>query len=309
MASNVEIAGNGDVYILQTFPAEIIALQPESGEARVVFAITKGTPDGIQVDREGNAIYWTNMGARPESGEAFPNADGTIERCTIDGQHHAMLVVEGAIVTPKQIQLDANSGLLYWSDREGMAVFRSRTDGTDLTALLRTGRWPDDTQDVLRHCVGVALDLRNRHIYWTQKGPSDGGRGRIFRMALDLPVGATAETRTDVECLIDGLPEPIDLEIDHERQQLYWTDRGDPARGGNSLNRADITAGGLSDARVLATGLKEGIGLALDFARRRAFVGDLSGAVLTVPMDGGAFSLVHRCAGSVTGLAFSPVAR
>ncbi|RUL77581.1 hypothetical protein [Dyella choica] len=187
-----------------------------------------------------------------------------------------------------------------------MAIFRCRTDGSELTALLRTGRWPEDMGDVLRHCVGIALDVPNGYLYWTQKGPPDGGLGRIFRMRLDMPPGATAETRTDVALLLDKLPEPIDLEIDHARQQLYWTDRGDPAVGGNSLNRADITPAGLTQQQVLATGLKEGIGLTLDLQQRRAFVSDLSGAIRAVPMDGGTFTTVHQCSGLTTGLIFLP---
>jgi hypothetical protein len=39
------------------------------------------------------------------------------------------------------------------------------------------------------------------------------------------------ENRTDVEVLFEGLPEPIDLEIDVYNRVLYWTDRGDPPRG------------------------------------------------------------------------------
>ena len=41
--------------------------------------------------------------------------------------------------------------------------------------------------------------------------------------------------------LFDGLPEPIDLELDLENRVLYWTDRGDPPRG-NTVNRAPMDA-------------------------------------------------------------------
>ena len=56
--------------------------------------------------------------------------------------------------------------------------------------------------------------------------------------------------------LFDGLPEPIDLELDLKNRLLYWTDRGDPPRG-NTVNRAPIDVGFRSAAvpgdRVHAT--------------------------------------------------------
>jgi hypothetical protein len=294
------------LYILQARPGVVIALDPESGEAQNVISLPNSAPDGVQVDVPGNSIYWTNMGAGAPDSEVYPNPDGAIERCDLDGGNFKVLTKKGAFVTPKQMQLDAANGLIYWCDREGMGIYRCRTDGSALTLLLRTGQWPKDTDDVFRHCVGIALDVANGYLYWTQKGPPDGGRGRIFRMGIHLPSNATPQTRTDVQLLIDNLPEPIDLEIDHDRRQLYWTDRGADASGGNTLNRADITPSGLANPQVLASGLKEAIGITLDLKRRRAFAADLSGAVRTVPMDGGSFKTIYQCAGPATGVTFVP---
>lgn len=292
------------LYILQAQPPRILALDVDTGEAGTLLEVPHGTPDGIQVDLAGKVVYWTNMGEMPESGEVFIHSDGSIESCSLTGDDYRILIGGGSIVTPKQIQLDSASGVLYWCDREGMAIFRCGTDGSGLSKLLQTGAWPADSDDVMRHCVGIALDLQNRQIYWTQKGPPDGGRGRIFRMGLNSPGAATSAARSDVELLLDHLPEPIDLEIDHKCQQLYWTDRGRPEHGGNSLNRADISSAGLSNHRVLASGLKEAIGLALDLRGRRAFVSDLSGAVRSISLDGGEFSTLCTCSGPVTGIAF-----
>ena len=94
---------------------------------------------------------------------------------------------------------------------------------------------------------------------------------------IELPPGAAPDRRPDVECLLAELPEPIDLDIDHRDGMLYWTDRGDDAHDGNTLNRARITASGLVDREVLARELKEGIGVSLDAQGRRVFVTDLGG--------------------------------
>jgi len=67
-------------------------------------------------------------------------------------------------------------------------------------------------------CVGITVDPIRGQMYWTQKGADDSERGRIFRASIDMPRGQTAANRLDVELLFDGLPEPIDLELDLERR-------------------------------------------------------------------------------------------
>ena len=116
------------------------------------------------------------------------------------------------------------------------------------------------------------VDPARGHLYWTQKGPSNGGKGRIFRAGLEIPAGQTAANRTDIEVLWDGLPEPIDLEI--KGDWLYWTDRGDPPAG-NTLNRAPIPAAGATGGapEILADGFHEAIGLAVDGDAGVAYVG------------------------------------
>jgi hypothetical protein len=280
----------GKLYVLQARPPAIIGLCAD-GTHEVVLANLTRTPDGIKVDAESAVVYWTNMGTGihlidgdPASGALPPN-DGTIERANLDGSAHEVLVASGLAGTPKELVLDKESGHLYWCDREGMRVMRARLDGTEVTELVRTGNFPDDTEDATRHCVGIALDKANGHVYWTQKGPPDAGLGRIFRAGIDLPAGAHPAERPDIECLLADLPEPIDLDIDHANGVLYWTDRGDDSHDGNTLNRARITAEGLLGHEVLARELKEGIGVSLDARGRRAFVTDLGGNVRELNLD------------------------
>ena len=79
--------------------------------------------------------------------------------------------------------------------------------------------------------MGIVVDVDGGEFYWTQKGATKAGQGRLFRANLEIPQGQTATTRQDVELLYDALPEPIDLDIDPGTRNLYWTDRGDPPRG------------------------------------------------------------------------------
>lgn len=87
--------------------------------------------------------------------------------------------------------------------------------------------------------------------------------------------------------MLQGLPEPIDLEFDAEEQVLYWTDRGEHPIG-CSLNRAKVT--NLEEAagnkQILARQFHEPIGLKLDRKKGVVYVSDLGGCVYRVGLDG-----------------------
>jgi hypothetical protein len=123
-----------------------------------------------------------------------------------------------------------------------MRVMRANLDGSQIEVLVQTGEGDRDRLDQTRWCVGIAVDPDHGQFYWTQKGGDNAEVGRFLRAGVDVPQGQTATNRSDVEVLFDGLPEPIDLELDLEHRVLYWTDRGNPPRG-SSVNRARIDAG------------------------------------------------------------------
>src|SRR5512147_1282320 len=184
--------------------------------------------------------------------------DGSIQRVDLDGRNVRTIVREGATFTPKQLKLDRQNGKLYWSDREGMRVMRANLDGTKIETLVERGRTDADRQDEMNWCVGIAVDLDRSQIYWTQKGPSNANKGRMFRANLELPKGESPARRTDIEQLFGSLPEPIDLDLDLANRMIYWSDRGDPPRG-NSINRAPMDADAKDRSpEILLKGLHEG---------------------------------------------------
>jgi DNA-binding beta-propeller fold protein YncE len=257
-------------------------------------------PDGIVVDAKAGHIYWTNMG--------IPNLnDGSIERADIDGKNRKVIVPQGGTHTPKQIHLDKDSGKLYWCDREGMRVMRANLDGSHVETLVETGRGDADSRDQTRWCVGITIDPARKQVYWTQKGPDKGNKGRIFRAGIEIPKGETAANRTDVEVLFDHLPEPIDLELDLKNRILYWTDRGDPPRG-NSVNRAAIDVRKPGDTPdILVTHLMEAIGIALDVPGNRMFITDLAGSVYSADLDGKNERNFLYAQGNLTGIAYTEI--
>jgi hypothetical protein len=244
------------------------------------------TPDGVVV--EGGVVYWTTMGV-PEvdptevPGEAsrdYSRRNGGVHAIGLDGIGKRDVVPDGTVTTGKQLTSDG-AGTLYWGDREGCRVTRVRVDGTGLTDLVVNERG-----DWTAECVGVAVLPTRGHLFWTQKGPANGGKGRIFRAGIDIPPGETAANRSDIETLWDRLPEPIDLHISGD--WLYWTDRGAPPRG-NTLNRAPIPSVGArgTPPEMLATGFAEAIGVTTDDEAGLVYVSDLGGKIRMVPMPGG----------------------
>ena len=295
------MATRGRLFVLEVSDGgRVFSVNPDGSDKQVLVTGAR-IPDGVAVDVVAGHVYWTNMGSPPVN-------DGSIERIDLDGSNRVTIVPPGGTYTPKQLHLDTAGRKLYWGDREGMRVMRCDLDGSNLETLVQTGYGDDDRRDETRHCVGVAVDPVGRHLYWTQKGPSDAGLGMILRAGLDLPAGNTTVDRSDIEVLFKGLPEPIDLEIDHTTRMLYWTDRGDPPRG-NTVSRTPLDApvGGW-EPEILTTHLMEGIGIALDPDGDRMFVTDLTGTIYVAGLDGSNKRVVLPIQGNLTGIAYAEVA-
>ncbi|KAF4339525.1 low-density lipo receptor ywtd [Fusarium beomiforme] len=288
------------LYILDTdlsnFPnpkGRILSCCTDGSDLRTIHDQMKNMPDGIAIDHESSFMYWTNMGP------TFKCNDGSIERSRLDGSERTIIVETGTVgvYTPKQITLARQSRKLYWCDREGMKVMRCNLDGSEVEVLVSTGSSDKDREDRCRWCVGITVDETNGYFYWSQKGPSKGSQGRIFR--------AKTEDPSHVETIFENLPEPIDLEFDESTQTLYWTDRGDPPSG-NSLNRVFI--GDLASAperEVLARRLHETIGLALDKKTSTVYVTDLSGGVYAVDPKTKTKTVLFPELGDITGIALA----
>jgi hypothetical protein len=288
----------GSLFVLDLSGGRVLSMDTD-GSNRKVLVTDCRLPDGVSVDVESGHVYWTNMG--------IPHLnDGSIERVDLDGRNRTTIVPQGATFTPKQLHLDKKNGKLYWSDREGMRVMRSNLDGSQVETLVEAGQGDIDRRDQTRWCVGITIDPARGQIYWTQKGPDNAERGRIFRAGIEIPPGEKAAHRSDIELLFDGLPEPIDLELDLDRRVLYWTDRGDPPRG-NTVNRAPIDGPRPAAPEIVLTHLMEGIGLALDPRHDRMFVTDFGGSIYSARLDGSDKQMFLFAQGNLTGIAYAEI--
>jgi sugar lactone lactonase YvrE len=281
------------LFFLDQQRGAILACQPDGTGIRTVVADCPEHPDGIAIDAAGGYIYWTNMG------RDFKQADGSIERCKLDGSERRTIVPRGLTFTPKQIVI--HQGYLYWCDREGMRILRCTLDGGDIEVLLRTGDGEQDRADARNWCVGIAL--REDTLYWTQKGAPSAGQGRILRAPLAQPAHSTV--------LYDGLPEPVDLEFGPDGA-LYWTDRARTPHGGSVQRTTARTMGhatGAAPARALpppplAADLGEAIGIAIDARTGRMYISTLQGDVVAMRLDGGERRTIVRGVGRLTGICY-----
>ena len=158
-------------------------------------------PDGIAVDVERGHIYWTNMGV--------PNLnDGSIERADSTGGIAQTIVPQGGTFTPKQLQLDKQSGKLYWS--------RPRRDARRCAEPRRVGdrdsrgdgpgrrRPPRPDEVVRRH----RRRCRARTNLLDAKRPEmTRALGRILRANIELPPGQTrVESHRTSKCCSTACP-------------------------------------------------------------------------------------------------------
>ena len=307
-------AGARELYILDVglgANAQSLSDVPSNGKilrfdpttkALAPVLLGQNLPDGIDISSSTKRMFWANMGKSTSS------CDGSVWSATMDGKDVKCLIQPGKVHTPKQLVLHDARQQVYFCDREGTSIHRCNYDGTNHEVLLQHHVDPmaslSDTQTLW--CVGITLDVQRGLLYWTQKGPSKQSRGRIFRAGIDIPAGETAESRSDIICLMDGLPEPIDLEIDSETQTLYWTDRGEHPTG-CALYHAFV--GGKSDRDVgdiqktiLARQFSEPIGLKLDKQRNVVYVADLGGSLYSVSLDDGVKRELMRNDGCYTGI-------
>jgi DNA-binding beta-propeller fold protein YncE len=291
-------SGVGRLFILDLSGDRVFSVNPDGSEKKVIVTDCH-LPDGIVVDVEAGHIYWTNMGVPKIN-------DGSIERADFDGQNRKTIIARGDTFTPKQLHLDKENRKLYWSDREGMRVMRANLDGSQIETLIDTSQGDARPgHDAKKWCVGITVDPKRGQIYWTQKGPDNAEVGKICRTNIEIPKGENAANRSDIEVFFDGLPEPIDLELDLENRVLYWTDRGDPPRG-NTVNRASIDERP-SAPEIVFGHLMEGIGIALDVAGDRMFMTDFAGSVYTARLDGSEKRNFLYAQGNLTGIAYAEI--
>lgn len=291
----------GRIFFLDIRGHRLVSTNADGGDVKTLVENLNQGPDGVVVDAAHGHIYWTNMGRVSVD-------DGSVQRANLDGSNVITVVPVGGTFTAKQLKLDSKHGKLYWSDREGMRIQRSNLDGSQIETLYIANQGDEARKDARNWCVGIAIDVAGGKMYWSQKCNNNAGQGRIFRANLEIPKGQDAAHRSDVETLFNGLPEPIDIDLDFTHHMLYWTDRGDPPNG-NTVNRAPMNVKPGAAPQILTGDLQEGIGIALDVKNNRMFFTDLRGNVYRSNLDGSEKKVLLTGQGTLTGIAYAELAK
>lgn len=210
-------------------------------------------PKSIVLDTANNEIIFINL----EYGNY-------LYRANLDNGEDLTVLASAAIYNPKRFEVDTLNEKIYWvnspssfADDNTAAIMRANLDGTNIEKLV--------DYPVTENPFGLALDVANNKLYWTDTGDDaifqadlDGGNvSKIIDNGLSAPVGITIDFQnsklywcdwstkkiqradldgSNVEDIIDaGLGAPWGIKISPSLEKFYWTDKGN-----GTINRADL---------------------------------------------------------------------
>lgn len=160
-----------------------------------------------------------------------------------------------AHVAPKNAQPLAT--LLYWADKDTAKIQRLNMKTKHVETLLTSA-------DGLREPRGLALDLANERMFWT-----DGTTGTIHQANLD---------GTDDQILVSDQVFPTDLAIDLTHEKMFWSETGT-----SQIHCANLDG---SELETLISGMGQCYYLELDLANQKIYWSQLG------PQDSG--TLIYR---------------
>jgi len=180
------------------------------------------TPKQLQLDKKNGKLYWCDReGMR-------------VMRCNLDGSKIETLV-DTSQGDPRPgpdatkwcvgIALDVEGGKFYWtqkgSDNAGQGrIFRANLE-------IPKGQTPANRNDIellyenLPEPIDLDLDIRNRTMYWTDRGDPPRGNS-VNRAPMDVAPGKS----TDPEIIVHDLMEGIGLFLDLKGGRMFFADFG-----------------------------------------------------------------------------------
>lgn len=189
-----------------------------------------GLATGLAINQRDQQLYWV---------ESIPT--DVIRRASLDGSNVEDLV--SLSNDPAGIDLDLASNKMYWTERFSNRVQRANLDGTDVETVVMDAVEPR----------GLRIDAVNDHIYWVELGTN-----RLRRSNLD---GSDV-----VDIITSGMNRPFDVELDVDRQLIYWSELGGSSRSTGSIYLTDFDG---TNPQVIASGLSQPSSIELDEASQQ----------------------------------------
>ena len=204
-------------------------------------------PHGIDLDLHNRKIYWADTGSYHWPG------GGQIRRADIDGSRLETLITD---ISPWDLALDVQAGKIYWTDTGEIETYNQHQTeswhSSDFPPNGKISRSDMDGSNIetvvsgLNKPAGIALDLANGRVYWTDEGAHHEygfDNGAIRRANLD---GSGMET------LVQGLGDPNSIALDLTAGRVYWADFAAGRIQSANLDGSDVRAIVLESARGIA---------------------------------------------------------
>jgi 3-hydroxyacyl-CoA dehydrogenase len=237
-----------------------------------LLALRRGTESAVIERERANHRAASNGASARGNGAAervffLDVSGGRMASVNPDGSDFQVLI-KGLQRLPDGIDVDAEAGHIYWTNmghptqNDGF-IERADLDGSNRRTIVPEGATFTPKQ--------LRLDKPGGKVYW-----SDREGMRVMRANLD---GSNIETLVDTS---QGDARPgrdatkwcVGIAVDHERQHLYWTQKGSDNAGEGRILRANLelpkgeSAASRTDIEVLFDRLPEPIDLDLDLVNR-----------------------------------------
>jgi hypothetical protein len=179
------------------------------------------TPKQIQLDKKNRKLYWSD---REGMRVMRANLDGSAVETLVDTSLGDACPGPDARKWCVGIAVDADGGKIYWTQKGGDnagegRIFRANID-------IPPGQSAGNRKDIellydnLPEPIDLDLDVRNRMLYWTDRG--DPPRGNtVNRASMDPVPGGQVP-----EILFSHLMEGIGLALDLQGSRMFVTDFG-----------------------------------------------------------------------------------
>jgi DNA-binding beta-propeller fold protein YncE len=180
------------------------------------------TPKQLQLDKENGKLYWCD---REGMRVMRANLDGSRVETLVDASEGDARPGPDAKKWCVGIAVDAGGGKIYWTQKGGDNAGEGRILRASID--IPPGQSVTNRRDVellydsLPEPIDLELDVRNRMIYWTDRG--DPPRGNtVNRAPMDPAPGA----RQVPEILFSHLMEGIGIALDRKGGRMFMTDLG-----------------------------------------------------------------------------------
>jgi hypothetical protein len=178
------------------------------------------TPKQMHLEKPSGKLYWCD---REGMRVMRSNLDGSKIETLVDSSQGDSRPGHDATKWCVGITVDADRGQIYWTQKGADDAGKGRIFRAGIE--IPKGQSPSNRTDIellfdnLPEPIDLELDLKNRVLYWTDRG--DPPRGNTVNRA---PMDSEGTRRSAPEILVTHLMEGIGIALDVEGDRMFMTD-------------------------------------------------------------------------------------